>query len=94
MGYPGVDVLSEGNRQYWIVKQLVSPLRARPGRPGCSPSCTDVRLADGFRWNTRLWAIGRPCSVSTSAATILSWYTMEGEAKRDYPASIFHQSAW
>ena len=24
----------------------------------------------------------------------LSWYTMEGEAKRDYPASILHQSAW
>ena len=24
----------------------------------------------------------------------LSWYTMEGQAKRDYPASIFHQSAW
>lgn len=22
----------------------------------------------------------------------LSWYTMEGEAKRDYPASIFYQS--
>ncbi|MEI8207347.1 MAG: hypothetical protein WCG03_10755, partial [Kiritimatiellales bacterium] len=24
----------------------------------------------------------------------LSWYTMRGEAKRDYPASILHQSAW
>lgn len=24
----------------------------------------------------------------------LSWYTMAGEAKRDYPASIFFQSAW
>ncbi|MDD2708789.1 MAG: glycosyl hydrolase [Verrucomicrobiae bacterium] len=24
----------------------------------------------------------------------LSWYTMEGEAKRDYPASIFFQSSW
>ncbi len=24
----------------------------------------------------------------------LSWYTMEGEAKRDYPASISFQSAW
>ena len=24
----------------------------------------------------------------------LSWYTMEGEAKRDYPASIFFQSPW
>lgn len=24
----------------------------------------------------------------------LSWYSMQGEAKRDYPASIFHQSAW
>ncbi|MDD5706931.1 MAG: glycosyl hydrolase [Kiritimatiellae bacterium] len=23
-----------------------------------------------------------------------AWYTMEGEAKRDYPASISHQSAW
>ena len=24
----------------------------------------------------------------------LSWYTMKGENKRDYPASIFYQSAW
>ena len=24
----------------------------------------------------------------------LSWYTMEGEAKRDFPASIFDQSGW
>ncbi|MFR1760296.1 MAG: hypothetical protein ACLSX2_11365, partial [Christensenellaceae bacterium] len=24
----------------------------------------------------------------------LSWYTMEGESKRDYPASILHQSSW
>ncbi|HOK57000.1 MAG TPA: hypothetical protein PLF90_06695, partial [bacterium] len=24
----------------------------------------------------------------------LSWYTMLGEAKRDYPASIFYQSPW
>ena len=24
----------------------------------------------------------------------LSWYTMKGEAKRDYPASILHQSPW
>ena len=24
----------------------------------------------------------------------LSWYTMEGDAKRDYPASILHQSPW
>lgn len=24
----------------------------------------------------------------------LSWYTMKGEAKRDYPASIFFQSSW
>ena len=24
----------------------------------------------------------------------LSWYTMKGEGKRDYPASILHQSAW
>ncbi|MFC1736013.1 hypothetical protein ACFL1X_07835, partial [Candidatus Hydrogenedentota bacterium] len=24
----------------------------------------------------------------------LSWYTMEGEAKRDYPAGIFYQSPW
>ena len=24
----------------------------------------------------------------------LSWYTMKGEAKRDYPASMLHQSCW
>jgi hypothetical protein len=34
LDYPGVDVLTEGNRNYWIVKQLSSAARQRAFSPG------------------------------------------------------------
>jgi hypothetical protein len=34
MGYPGVDVLTEGNRRFWIVKQLQSAARQFGDLPG------------------------------------------------------------
>ncbi|MFD0717368.1 hypothetical protein [Paenibacillus sp. GCM10027626] len=93
MGYPGVDVLSEFNRSFWIVKQLSSVAR-QTGRKwllselyGCTgwqmPFAGHKQVGD---WQALL-GINLRCHH-------LSWYTMQGEAKRDYPASIFHQSAW
>lgn len=93
MGYPGVDVLSEYNRNYWLVKQLSSVARQLGQKWLLSElyGCTGWQM--GFEshkavgdWQA-LFGINMRCHH-------LSWYTMQGEAKRDYPASIFHQSAW
>lgn len=93
MSFPGVDVLGEHNRNYWIVKQLTSAAR-QTGQThllselyGCTgwqmPFAGHKAVGD---WQALL-GINLRCHH-------LSWYTMRGEAKRDYPASILHQSAW
>ena len=93
MGYPGVDVLTEGNRCYWIVKQLSSAAR----QLGQKWLLSELYGCTGWQFNFKshkavgdwqaLFGINLRCQH-------LSWYTMEGEAKRDYPASILHQSPW
>ena len=93
MGWPGVDVLTEHNRCYWIVKQLASAAR-QLGKPWLLSELYGVTgWQFGFKghknvgdWQA-LFGINVRCQH-------LSWYTMEGEAKRDYPASILHQSPW
>ncbi|MDQ1329669.1 MAG: hypothetical protein QG641_2961, partial [Candidatus Poribacteria bacterium] len=93
MHYPGVDVLTEGNRNYWIVKQLTSVARQLGQKWLLSElyGCTGWQMSFESHkavgdWQA-LFGINLRCHH-------LSWYTMEGEAKRDYPASILHQSAW
>ncbi|NLY61914.1 MAG: hypothetical protein GX054_10485 [Clostridiales bacterium] len=93
MGYPGVDVLTEGNRNYWIVKQLSSAAR-QFGKKwmlselyGCTGWQTNFESHKEIGDWQALLGINLRCHH-------LSWYTMQGEAKRDYPASILHQSAW
>ncbi|MBN1508343.1 MAG: hypothetical protein JW955_15955 [Sedimentisphaerales bacterium] len=93
MHNPGVDVLTEGNRSYWIVKQLSSAARQLGQRWLLSElyGVTGWQLDfEGHKaigdWQA-LFGINVRCPH-------LAWYTMEGEAKRDYPASIFYQSGW
>ncbi|MBE6558371.1 MAG: hypothetical protein E7661_05110 [Ruminococcaceae bacterium] len=93
MGYPGVDVLTEHNRNYWIVKQLSSAARQLGQKWMLSELYGAVGWPFDFKghkavgdWQA-LFGINVRCQH-------LSWYTMEGEAKRDYPASILHQSPW
>lgn len=91
--YPGVDVLTEGNRNYWIVKQLSSAAR----QLGQTHLLSELYGCTGWQMNFEshkavgnwqaLFGINLRCQH-------LSWYTMAGEAKRDYPASIFFQSGW
>jgi len=91
--YPGVDVLTEGNRNYWIVKQLSSVAR----QLGQKKLLSELYGCTGWQFNFEshkavgdwqaLFGINLRCHH-------LSWYTMAGEAKRDYPASIFFQSGW
>lgn len=93
MGYPGIDCLSEHNRAYWIVKQLASAAR----QTGKRWLLSELYGCTGWQFNFKshktvgdwqaLFGINLRCQH-------LSWYTMEGESKRDYPASILHQSPW
>jgi len=93
MDDPGVDVLSDGDQLYWIVKQLTSAARQLGkkwllselyGCTGWQMSFNDYKAVGDWQ---AFFGINLRCPH-------LSWYTMEGEAKRDYPASILHQSAW
>lgn len=93
MTCPGVDVLTEDNYNYWIVKQLSSAARQLGKKWLLSEMYggTGWQLSfEGHKaigdWQA-LFGINVRCHH-------LSWYTMEGEAKRDYPASILHQSSW
>lgn len=93
MDNPGIDFLGEHDRCYWIAKQLQSVARQLNKKKLLSElyGCTGWQM--GFEnykavgdWQA-LYGINFRCPH-------LSWYTMEGQAKRDYPASILEQSAW
>lgn len=93
MGYPGIDCLNEHNNVYWIAKQISSVAR----QLGRKWILSELYGCTGWHFNFKghkavgdwqaLFGINLRCQH-------LSWYTMEGEAKRDYPASILHQSPW
>lgn len=93
MDIPGIDVLERNNRGYWIAKQLQSVAR-QVGKPWLLSEMFGVTgwhlsFADHKHicdWQL-LFGINQRCQH-------LAWYTMKGEAKRDYPASISHQSYW
>ena len=93
MDYPGVDLLGNSNVNYNIVKQVASVARQcgkewilseMYGVSGWQMTLEDYkRIGD---WQALL-GVNLRCPH-------LSWYTMAGECKRDYPASISFQSGW
>lgn len=92
-GVPGVDVLSEFNTCYWIVKQIASASR-QLGKKwmlselyGCTGWQFDFKGQKATGDWQALFGINLRCQH-------LSWYCMEGESKRDYPGSILHQSTY
>ncbi|MBP1990710.1 hypothetical protein [Paenibacillus eucommiae] len=93
MDIPGVDVLTENNRNYWIVKQLTSAARQLGKHWLLSElyGCTGWQMSFESHKRVGDWQALFGINVRSHH---LSWYTMKGEAKRDYPGSIFHQSAW
>jgi len=93
MQAPGMDLLTEYSREYDTAKQVSSAARqfGRRWRLTETYGCTgwDFNFAAHKAlgdWQAAL-GINLRCQH-------LSWYTMEGEAKRDYPAGIFYQSPW
>jgi hypothetical protein len=90
---PGVDVLGLENRNFCIVKQLASAAR-QLGKPWMLSElygCTGWQLDFAGHKEIGLWQALYGINVRCHH---LSWYSMAGEAKRDYPASIFFQSGW
>ncbi len=93
MQAPGMDILTEHKREYDTAKQVSSAAHQFGSKwrlsetYGCTgwdfPFTGHKAVGD---WQTAL-GINLRCPH-------LSLYTMEGEAKRDYPASIFYQSPW
>ena len=89
---PGVDMLCD-RREYTTVKQAASAVH-QYGYPGVMSELYGVTNWDfDFRGHKLQgdWQAALGVSVRVPH---LYWVSMNGEAKRDYPASIGHQSAW
>lgn len=93
MQAPGIDMLGQFGNNFDVAKQCQS-VANQTGRKwmlselyGCTGWDFDF---EGHKavgdWQAAL-GVNLRCHH-------LAWYTMMGEAKRDYPASIFFQSAW
>ena len=89
---PGIDMLCD-NREYTTAKQAQSAAH-QFGRPGVLSELYGVT-----NWNYDFrghksqgdWQAALGVTVRVQH---LAWVSMEGEAKRDYPASISYQSPW
>lgn len=93
MDYPGMDNLCEVNYAYNVPK-LVSSIKRQFGKKYV---LSELYAATG--WKMRLDDYKHTGEWQSALGVNfrcphLSWYTMKGEAKRDCPASILHQSNW
>jgi len=90
---PGIDLLTEHWRPHTNGKQVSSVARqfGRKWRITETYGCTgwDFPLVGHKALSDWQLALGINLRCQH-----LAWYTMEGEAKRDYPAGIFYQSPW
>ncbi len=91
-GLPGIDMLCD-NREYNTAKQAQSASH-QYGREGVLSELYGVTGWEfDFRGHKQQGDWQAVLGI-TNRVHHLSWYSMEGEAKRDYPASIFYQSPW
>ncbi len=90
---PGIDVLSQFNRDYWDAKQVSSVARQTGKKMVLSElyGCSGWQMSFADYKESGDWQALFGVNLRVPH---LSWYTMKGEAKRDYPASISFQSAW
>jgi hypothetical protein len=93
MQAPGMDILTEYNREYDTAKQVSSAARQfdRKWRLTETYGCTGWDFPFAGHKAVGDWQAALGINLRCQH---LSWYTMEGQAKRDYPASIFYQSPW
>jgi len=93
MQIPGVDILTESRKEYITIKQCVSVAR----QTGQKWVLSELYGCTG--WDTTFETykhIGDWQAVLgiTMRCIHLSLYSMEGEAKRDHPASIHYHCSW
>jgi hypothetical protein len=90
---PGMDLLGRENRAFWIAKQVQSSARQFGRKWTMSElyGCTGWQTTFADHKEIGDWQAFLGINLRCHH---LSWYTMAGEAKRDFPASIFFQSNW
>ncbi len=93
MQAPGIDMLTEHWRAYDTAKQLSSAAHQFDCKWRLSETygCTGWDFPFAGHKAVGDWQAALGINLRCQH---LAWYTMEGEAKRDYPASIFYQSPW
>jgi hypothetical protein len=89
---PGIDMLCDG-REFSTAKQAQSASH-QYGRPGVSSELYGVTNWDFDFRGHKLQGDWQAALGVTVRVHHLTWMSMEGEAKRDYPASIGYQSPW
>lgn len=93
MQIPGMDLLTERRRIYDTAKQVSSAARQFNCKWRLSETygCTGWDFSFAGHKALGDWQVALGINMR---AQHLAWYTMRGAAKRDYPASILHQSSW
>jgi hypothetical protein len=89
---PGIDMLCD-RREYITAKQAQSAAH-QYGRPGVLSELYGVTNWDFDFRGHKLQGDWQAALGVTLRVHHLSWVSMAGEAKRDYPASIGYQSPW
>lgn len=91
-GLPGIDMLCD-SREYTTAKQAQSAAH-QFGREGVLSELYGVTNWDFDFRGHKLQGDWQAALGVTVRVPHLTWVSMEGEAKRDYPASIGYQSPW
>ena len=91
-GLPGIDMLC-ANFEYTTAKQTQSAVH-QYGREGMLSELYGVTNWDFDFRGHKLHGDWQAALGVTIRVPHLSWVSMAGEAKRDYPASIHYQSPW
>ena len=93
MERPGIDQLAENWQAYASAKQLSSAARQFGKKWRLSETYGGTGWDFPFAGYKALGDYQIALGVNFFVPH-LSWLTMEGEAKRDYPGPIFHQASW
>ena len=91
-GLPGIDMLCD-HREFTTAKQAQSGAH----QYGCPGVLSELYGVTGWTFDFRghkLQGDWQAALGVTVRVPHLSWYTMKGESKRDYPAAISYQSPW
>ena len=93
MQAPGIDLLLEYNREFDTAIQVSSVARQfdRRWRLTETYGCTGWQFPFAAHKAIGDWQVALGMNLRCQH---LSFYTMQGESKRDYPASISYQSPW